>query len=138
MAMFSTRRSESAEPVSPATPEPLPSNGASASARSGGLLSRGVSITGSVNCHDQVLIDGEVKGDIKSAGTRTIGEHASINGEVRSKSVTVQGTVEGNIFATERCELLAGCTLHGDVEAPRLVVDENATFLGSAKIGSPK
>ena len=138
MAMFSTRRSESAEPVSPARPEPLPSNGASASARSGGILSRGVSITSSVKFHDQLLIDGEVKGDIKSTGTLTIGEHASIKGEVRSKSVTVQGTVEGNIFATERCELLAGCTLHGDVEAPRLVVDENATFLGSAKIGSPK
>jgi cytoskeletal protein CcmA (bactofilin family) len=50
----------------------------------------------------------------------------------------VQGTVEGNIFATERCELKAGCTLHGDVEAPRLVVDENAIFLGSAKVGTSK
>jgi cytoskeletal protein CcmA (bactofilin family) len=50
----------------------------------------------------------------------------------------VQGTVEGNIFATERCELQAGCTLRGDIEAPRLVVDENATFLGSAKVGTPK
>jgi cytoskeletal protein CcmA (bactofilin family) len=138
MAMFSTRRSEPAEPASPARPEPLPSNGASTSARSGGILSRGVSIIGSVKFHDQLLIDGEVKGDIKSTGTLTIGEHASIKGEVRSKSVTVQGTVEGNIFATERCELQAGCTLHGDVEAPRLVVDENATFLGSAKVGTPK
>ena len=138
MAMFSNRRSEPAEPASPARPEPLPSNGASTPARSGGVLSRGVSIIGSVKFHDQLLIDGEVKGDIKSTGTLTIGEHASIKGEVRSKSVTVQGTVEGNIFATERCELMAGCTLRGDIEAPRLVVDENATFLGSAKVGSPK
>src|SRR5438045_5201250 len=138
MAMLSTCRSDAAEPVRPAAPDPLPSKGASASARSGGILSRGVSITGSVKFHDQLLIDGEVKGDIESTGTLTIGEHAFIKGEVRSKSVTVQGTVEGNIFATERCELLAGCTLHGDVEAPRLVVDENATFLGSAKVGTPK
>jgi len=28
--------------------------------------------------------------------------------------------------------------LRGDVEAPRFVVDENATFLGSAKVGTPK
>jgi len=138
MSMFSTRKPESAEPASPARPEPLQSNGASTSARSGGILSRGVSIVGSVKFRDELLIDGEVRGDINSTGTLTIGEHASIKGEIRSKSVTVQGTVEGNIFATERCELLAGCTLHGDVEAPRLVVDENATFLGSAKIGSPK
>ena len=133
MAMFSTRRPE---PTEPARPEP--SNRAPVSARSGGLLSRGVSIIGSVKFSDQLLIDGEVKGDIKSTGTLTIGEHASIHGEVRSKSVTVQGTVEGNIFATERCELQAGCTLRGDIEAPRLVVDENATFLGSAEVGTPK
>jgi len=138
MAMFSTRRSESAEPVSPATPEPLPSNGASASARSGGILSRGVSITGSVKFHDQPLVDGEVRVDIKSTGALAIGEHASIKGEVRSKAVKVQGPGEGNIFATEPCELMDGCTLHGDVEAPRLVVDENAIFLGSAKVGTPK
>ena len=136
--MFSSRRSEPADPVSPARPSsPEQSNGAPTSARSGGLLSRGVSIIGSVKFSDQLLIDGDVKGDINSTGTLTIGEHASIQGEVRSKSVTVQGTVEGNIFATERCELQAGCTLRGDIEAPRLVVDENATFLGSAKVGTP-
>jgi cytoskeletal protein CcmA (bactofilin family) len=136
MAMFSTRKPEAAEPATVARPEQ--SNGAPASARSGGLLSRGVSIIGSVKFSEQLLIDGEVKGDIHSTGTLTIGEHASIEGEVRSKSVTVKGTVEGNIFATERCELQAGCTLRGDIEAPRLVVDENATFLGSAKVGTPK
>jgi cytoskeletal protein CcmA (bactofilin family) len=50
----------------------------------------------------------------------------------------VRGTVEGNIFVTERCELQTGCTLRGDIEAPRLVVNENATFLGSAKVGTEK
>jgi cytoskeletal protein CcmA (bactofilin family) len=52
--------------------------------------------------------------------------------------VKVQGTVEGNIFVTERCELQAGCTLHGDIEAPRLMVDENVTFQGNAKVGTGK
>jgi cytoskeletal protein CcmA (bactofilin family) len=52
--------------------------------------------------------------------------------------VKVRGTVEGNIFVIERCELQAGCTLRGDIEAPRLVVNENGTFLGSAKVGTGK
>jgi cytoskeletal protein CcmA (bactofilin family) len=133
MQMFSTRKSE---PVVPATPEQP--NRSSTSGQSPGLLSRGVSIKGSVKFRNELLIDGEVEGTINSTGTLTIGEHASIRGEIRSKSVKVRGTVEGNIFATERCELQAGCTLHGDIEAPRFVVDENATFLGSAKVGTPK
>ena len=106
--------------------------------QSGALLSGGVSIKGSVKFQNELLIDGEVEGTIVSTGTLTIGEHARIRGEIRTKSVTVRGTVEGNIFVTERCELQANCTLRGDIEAPRLVVNENVTFVGSAKVGTGK
>ena len=106
--------------------------------QSGALLSRGVSIKGLVKFQNELLIDGEVEGTINSTGTLTIGEHARICGEIRTKSVKVRGMVEGNIFVTERCELQAGCTLRGDIEAPQLMIDENATFLGSAKIGTVK
>jgi cytoskeletal protein CcmA (bactofilin family) len=81
-------------------------------------------------------IDGEVEGSIDSNGTLTLGEHALIRGEIRTKSVKVRGTVEGNVFLTDRCELQAGSTLRGDVEAPRLMVDENVTFVGNAKVGA--
>ena len=107
-------------------------------AQSGAILSQGVSIKGSVKFLNELLIDGEVEGTIDSTGTLTIGEHARIRGEIRTKSVKVQGTVESNIFVTECCELQAGCTLRGDIEAPRLLVEENATFLGSAKVGPRK
>ena len=99
------------------------------------LLSRGVSVKGSVKFLNELLIDGDVEGTIESTGTLTIGEHACIRGEIRTKSVEVQGTVEGNIFVTESCELQANCTLRGDIEAPRLVINENVTFLGNAKVG---
>jgi cytoskeletal protein CcmA (bactofilin family) len=105
---------------------------------SGAILSRGVSIKGSIKLVNSLLIDGEVEGSIDSTGTLTLGEHARIRGEIRTKSVKVRGTVEGSIFVTERCELQAGCTLRGDVEAPRLMVEENATFCGSAKVGTGK
>ena len=101
-------------------------------------LSQTVWIKGLVKFRNELLIDGEVEGTINSTGTLTIGEHARICGEIRTKSVKVRGMVEGNIFVTERCELQAGCTLRGDIEAPQLLIDENATFLGSAKIGTEK
>ena len=101
-------------------------------------LSRGVSIKGAVKFLNELLLDGEVEGTIVSTGTLTIGEHALIRGEIRTKSVNVRGTVEGNIFVTERCELQANCTVRGDIEAPRLVVNENVTFLGNAKVGTGK
>jgi cytoskeletal protein CcmA (bactofilin family) len=139
MAMFTSRRQEPSTPTTepPRAPAGPDSNRApAATAQSGGLLSGGVSIKGSVKFRNSLLIDGEVEGEIDSTGALTIGEHAKIRGTIRAKSVNVRGTIDGNIYASERCELGAGCTLRGDIEAPRLVVDENATFLGSAKIAT--
>ena len=134
------RKSESAPPENqPAKPHAVtePSNGTPVSG-SGGILSRGVSIKGSVKFLGQLVIDGEVEGTIDSPGKLCISEHGQIKGEIRAKSVQVQGNVEGDIFASERCELQAGCVLQGDIEAPRLVVDENAAFCGNAKVAMPK
>ena len=77
-------------------------------------------------------------GKIDSNGRLTVGKQARIKGDITTRSVIVDGTVNGNITAGERCELRAGCSVNGDIEAPRLVVDEAASFIGSAKIATQK
>lgn len=106
--------------------------------KAGALLSEGVSIKGDVTFRTELVIDGEVEGTITSTGTLIIGQHAHIRAEIRAGSVTVHGTVDGNVFASERCVLGAGATLRGNIEAPRLALDENATFLGNAKVSSKR
>ena len=117
-------------------PSQAPSNRATPTAQSGGVLSSSVSIIGTVKFRNELVIDGEVEGKIDSSGRLTIGKNARIRGEITTKSVIVDGTIDGNITARERCELRAGCTVRGDIESPRLVVDEEATFFGSAKIAT--
>lgn len=138
MPMFSpTRRPE------PPTSSPAePSNGATSVAPSpaparpatGGILSAGVSITGELTFSRELVVDCQLDGTINSEGRLVIEKNAQIRGEIHAGSVTLFGTVEGNVTASERCELRAGCTLRGDIEAPRLVVDDDATFIGSARI----
>lgn len=139
MAMFgSSPKTDPPAPPQPAPPPYTPARPVEAHrpARTGAVLSSGVSIKGDLTFGNELVIDGEVEGTITSTGKLTVGEHARIRGEIHAGSVTVQGTVEGNIFASERCSLEPGATLRGDIEAPRLGVDENATFLGSAKIAT--
>jgi cytoskeletal protein CcmA (bactofilin family) len=145
MQMFSSNRKvEPAAPMAtpppppppPARPEPAP-NGATDVNR-GGTLSSGVSIKGTVKFQKELTLDCEVEGTINSQGRLTVGKQARIKGDIRTRSVVVDGTVDGNITAGERCELRAGCTVNGDIEAPRLVVDEAASFVGSAKIATQK
>ena len=144
MQMFSgSRKVEPAMPMAATQPppaaksEPTP-NGAPEMTRPGGTLSSGVSIKGTVKFQKQLLIDCEVEGKIDSNGQLTVGKQAHIKGDIKTRSVIVDGTVNGNITAGERCELRAGCTVNGDIEAPRLVVDEAASFIGSAKIATQK
>ena len=66
MQMFSTRRSE---PVAPASPEQP--NRSSTSAESPGVLSRGVSIRGTVKFRNELVIDCNVEGSIDSTGQVT-------------------------------------------------------------------
>jgi cytoskeletal protein CcmA (bactofilin family) len=98
------------------------------------VLSSDVSIEGDLSFRNELLIDGKVNGKINATGALIVGKNARVRGEVRVKSVTIQGTIVGNVFASERCVLEAGATLRGDVESPRLALDENASFLGHAKI----
>ena len=95
-------------------------------------LSSDVKIKGSITLQKELLIDGKVQGQINSDGLITIGESADIRGEIKTKSVTVYGKVHGNITA-ERCELKSPCTLEGDLKAPRLIVEEGATFIGTSQ-----
>ena len=144
MQMFSSsRKVEPAAPMAPTPPPPQPAkpdpapNGATDVNR-GGTLSSGVSIKGSVKFQKELTLDCEVEGQINSQGRLTVGKQAKIKGDIKTRSVIVDGTVNGNITAGERCELRAGCTVNGDIEAPRLVVDEAASFVGSAKIATQK
>ena len=138
MPMFSPTR----RPEPPTTSPTEPSNGttyappppAAAPRPAGGVLSAGVTITGELTFGRELVLDCEVEGTITSEGRLVVEKNGQIRADIHAGSVTVFGTVEGNVNASERCELRAGCTLRGDIEAPRLVVDDDATFVGSAKI----
>ena len=104
------------------------------------VLSSDVEIKGSIKFQKELLIDGKVEGEINSDGVLTIGENADIRGEIKTKSITVYGKVQGNITVGERCELKSRCTLQGDLKAARLVIEEGATFIGKSEVtsGTPR
>src|SRR6195256_1072943 len=100
------------------------------------ILSSDVEIKGSIKFQKELLIDGKVEGEINSEGVLTIGEHADIRGEIKTKSIIVFGKVQGNITVNERCELKSKCTLQGDLKAARLIIEEGATFVGKSEVTS--
>jgi len=100
-------------------------------------LSADVEITGSIKFQTELYIDGKVDGEITSPGNLTLGEHSDVHGEIRTKSIIVEGTAHANVTVEDRCELKAGSKLTGDLKSARLIIEDGATFIGRSEV-TPK
>lgn len=98
------------------------------------ILANDVEVTGTLKFESELIFDGKLDGEIISEGVLTLGKNAHVKGEVRTKAVTVHGTVNGNITVTERCELKASSQLNGDLKAMRIVIEDGATFIGKSEV----
>ncbi len=99
------------------------------------VLSRDVTIVGKLKFSQDFIIDGEIDGEINSDGNLVVGEAARIKGEIRTKSVTVMGKVDGNITVEDLCALKGTAIVTGDIIAQRLSLEEGAQFCGQSKVG---
>ena len=55
---------------------------------------------------------------------------------MKAKEVLVEGTVEGDVFGTERIKVCETGRVVGNVHSPRIGVTEGATFKGSVDMDS--
>lgn len=98
------------------------------------ILANDVDIKGTITFENELIFDGKLEGEIHSEGSLVIGKNAEVRGEVVTKSVTVHGTVLGNISVSERAELKASSQLTGDLKASRIIIEEGATFIGKSEV----
>ncbi len=98
------------------------------------ILASDIEIKGNIKFQGELIIDGKIEGEIISPGSLTVGENAEVRGEIKTKSCTVFGKVNGNITVDERCELKGRAQLIGDLKAARLVIEEGATFVGKSEV----
>jgi cytoskeletal protein CcmA (bactofilin family) len=101
-------------------------------------LSSDVEIKGTLKFQNDLVFDGKIEGEIISNATLTVGKSAHVQGEVKSKSIIILGSVQGNIDAAERVELKATGQLMGDLRAGRIVIEDGATFVGKSEVSPNK
>jgi cytoskeletal protein CcmA (bactofilin family) len=98
-------------------------------------IGKSVLIRGEVKGSEDLFVDGRIEGTISLSDSRlTIGPNAVLAADLVAKDVLVQGQVHGNIVATGRVELRAGCQVIGDVQALRLAIEDNAVFRGKVDL----
>ena len=98
-------------------------------------IGKTIVICGEVNGKEDLVVDGRVEGTVSLAENRlTIGPNANVAADLTAKDVLVLGRVQGNVIASGRVELRAGCNLEGDIRALRLAVEDNAVFRGKVDL----
>ena len=75
-------------------------------------------------------ISGKFEGTLDTKGKLMIGNKAVIKANITGEEVQIEGAVAGNIKATEVVKLTKTARLTGDVETPRLSIEDGAVLLG--------
>ena len=99
------------------------------------VIASGVTIAGKIEGEGDVRIEGRFEGDVNVQGDLIIEPGAHISGEIRAKTVTIGGEVEGNISAAAQVRLLESGQLIGDLKAPSLTVAAGSRMRGKVEFG---
>lgn len=114
------------------TPAPAPSQPARQTSPSSVVtIGASVVIKGELSAKEDLTIAGRVEGKVEVRDhVVRVGREAKVNAEINARAVIVEGTVTGNINATERIELLEHGSVEGDITSPKIAMAEGAEFRG--------
>ena len=83
------------------------------------IVGRHSKIVGDIHYGGGLHIEGTVEGNIMSeqedTGVIIVSEAGVVEGEIRGPSIIINGTVNGNVYATGTIELAAGAKINGNV-----------------------
>jgi len=94
------------------------------------IIGPSVMVKGNFNSTGNIVINGILKGGVKTAGNIYIGDHANITADLEAKAATIGGEVRGNLKIKELLQVAAGAKIIGDVECALLSVESGAVING--------
>ena len=132
-------KSDAPRPGADSKPAPTPSGGmggapapsAPKAKPPASVLSSDLIITGNVRTSGDVTVEGEVEGDIR-AHLLTIGEGATVKGEVIADDVVVNGRIVGRVRGL-KVRLTATARVEGDIIHKTIAIESGAHFEGSVQ-----
>lgn len=94
------------------------------------VVGPGSFIRGELKIAGFIRIDGDLDGNLETAGRVIVGEAARIRGDVRAKFVIVGGVIQGDVIAPEGVTVLSTGMVLGSVITKRLQVEESVILHG--------
>src|SRR3990167_7936915 len=99
------------------------------------IIAQGVKVEGDFQSEGDVIIEGEVKGNVKTKAHLRVGESARIHADVSAKSAVVAGEIQGNVTIAERLELGEHSLVKSDITTAVLRIAPGAQVNGMLRMG---
>jgi cytoskeletal protein CcmA (bactofilin family) len=81
-----------------------------------------------------ILVEGKFEGDIRTEDQLTVGPTGKVKTDIFARKVTVGGTLIGNITASEEVTLLENGKVLGNINTPKLNVENGVLIQGMVTI----
>ncbi|HXK25814.1 MAG TPA: polymer-forming cytoskeletal protein [Myxococcota bacterium] len=101
-------------------------------------IERGVEMSGRLATSRSLRVEGEFRGEIESGGAVVVAESGAVEAPIRARTVEIFGAVVGDVSAGREIVIHPTGRLHGDVDAPSLVVMRGAFFNGKTRMYRPE
>ncbi|MDF1718302.1 MAG: polymer-forming cytoskeletal protein [Antarcticimicrobium sp.] len=122
----------SAQPSATAAPSPSDYKSSAPKAKPpASVLSSDLHITGNLKTSGDIQVEGTVEGDIR-AHLLTVGETATIKGEVSADDVVVNGRIVGRVRGL-KVRLTSTARVEGDIIHKTIAIESGAHFEGSVQ-----
>ena len=95
------------------------------------MLSADLTITGNIRTTGDINIEGNVEGDIR-AHLLTVGEGATVKGEVMADDVVIHGRIIGRVRGL-KVRLTSTARVEGDIIHKTIAIESGAHFEGSVQ-----
>jgi cytoskeletal protein CcmA (bactofilin family) len=92
-------------------------------------------VSGELRGDEDVVVRGRVEGRVLLNATFTVEESAIIQADVEARIILISGVVVGNLTAVESIRLAQRARVVGDIIAPRVIMEEGATYKGRLDMG---
>jgi len=103
--------------------------------RLSGFVGHGTTLTGETEFHAMLRVDGHLIGTVSSeSGTLIIGTNGQVDANILVAAAMINGTVNGDVVATEKLQLGRTARVMGNIHSPRLIVEEGAILEGSCSM----
>ena len=98
------------------------------------FLGKDTEFEGKFSFTGAVRIDGKFSGEIESSGTLIVGETATVKSQIHVADLIISGEVNGDIVAENKIEISVPGKLFGNIQTPKLIIEEGVIFEGKCKM----